>query len=160
MIVPILLVLATFVILILEVFFVSFGALTLVAVGLAAMAVLLAFQESTLFGWSLIAFLLAGGPLAIWGAFKILPKLPFGRRFFLDLGEAKQEDLHAAAPSRTALLGAVGEALSPLRPSGRARFDGEPVQVVTRGGMVPAGGRVRVVDVTGNRIVVEPVGDA
>ena len=157
MIVPILLVLATLVILLLEVFFVSFGALTVLAVGCAVGAVLLAFQESSLFGWSLIGVLLVGGPLTIWGAFKLLPKLPFGRRFFLELPDAKAEDLHAAAKARTALLGAVGEALSPLRPSGRARFGGEPVQVITRGGMVPAGGRVKVVDVSGNRVVVEPV---
>jgi membrane-bound serine protease (ClpP class) len=58
------------------------------------------------------------------------------------------------------LLGATGEAKTPLRPSGTAIFSGEPVQVVTRGTMVAPGRRVKVVDVTGNRVVVEELDGA
>jgi len=157
MILPILLVLAAFVVLVLEVFFVSFGVLTAVAVGLAAFGVVLGFQESLAFGWTLVGILVAGGPAAAWGAFKILPKLPFGRRFHLDPPKLTEQERHAAAAPRTALLGATGEAVSPLRPAGTAVFDGEPVQVVTRGGMIARGARVRVVDLTGNRVIVEEV---
>lgn len=55
------------------------------------------------------------------------------------------------------LQGAQGEASSDLRPAGFATIGGRRIDVVTEGGMVTRGTRVRVVDVEGNRVVVAPV---
>jgi membrane-bound serine protease (ClpP class) len=52
------------------------------------------------------------------------------------------------------LAGAVGLAMTALRPSGRARFDERIVDVVTDGGFIAAGAAVEVLEVHGNRIVV------
>jgi membrane-bound serine protease (ClpP class) len=52
------------------------------------------------------------------------------------------------------LLGAVGTAHTALRPSGRARFDGRIVDVVTDGGFIADGAVVEVLEIHGNRIVV------
>lgn len=52
------------------------------------------------------------------------------------------------------LSGTVGTALTALRPSGRARFDEQIVDVVTDGGFIPNGAAVQVLEVHGNRIVV------
>jgi len=155
MIVPILLVCACLAFLILEVFLVSFGALSVIAIACGVGGIMLAFGYDPVFGWSLTGVVVVGGPLALWGAFKALPKLPFARGFYLKAPKLTPEERSAAAPPQERLLGAVGTATSPLRPAGIATFDGEPRQVVTTGTLLPPGTRVRVVDVAGNRIVVE-----
>jgi len=61
-------------------------------------------------------------------------------------------------PSQTInedLLGAEGTALSTLRPSGIGQLSGERHHVVTRGEMVEKGTRIRVIEVSGNRLVVK-----
>lgn len=64
-----------------------------------------------------------------------------------------------ANPATAALAGAEGVALSPLRPSGVVRLDGahggRRIDVVTRGEMIEAGAAVRVVEVDGNRVIVQ-----
>jgi membrane-bound serine protease (ClpP class) len=54
-------------------------------------------------------------------------------------------------------IGDQGLALTLLRPSGTAQFDGRPVDVVTEGGLIEKGAYVKVIQVEGFRIVVEPV---
>ncbi len=52
------------------------------------------------------------------------------------------------------LVGREGVACSILRPTGRARIDGQTVNVVTQSEFLPKGARIRVTEVEGNRIVV------
>ncbi len=160
MILPILLVIACLCVLVLEVFLVSFGTLALVAITLGATGVVMAFGHSAAFGWTLVAVLFAGAPAVLWGTFKVLPKLGFARGLYLRKPDLSDADRRAAAKPLLHLLGATGEAKTPLRPSGTAVFAGEPVQVVTRGTMVAPGSRVKVVDVSGNRVVVEELDGA
>lgn len=56
-----------------------------------------------------------------------------------------------------ALLGKEGTATSELRPAGVAEIEGRRVDVVTQGGMIAEGDRVRVAEVEGNRVVVEAI---
>lgn len=51
-------------------------------------------------------------------------------------------------------VGAVGVSNSPLRPAGRAVFGDNYLDVVTDGSFVERGQQVRVIDISGNRIVV------
>jgi membrane-bound serine protease (ClpP class) len=60
----------------------------------------------------------------------------------------------AADASLAGLLHKTGVTLSPLRPAGFARIDGRKVDVVTRGEMLDANCPVKVVDTSGNRVVV------
>ncbi len=156
MILPILLVLASLVFLVLEVFLVSFGTLAIVAAALGVGAVGLAFGQSDTYGWTLLGVLLAAAPLTLWGSFRILPKIPFARGFYLEKRELAAGERQAAARPLTELVGAVGEAVSALRPSGTAHFGGRPFDVVTDGVPVERGTRVRVVEVSGNRVIVTP----
>lgn len=55
----------------------------------------------------------------------------------------------------TIQVGDKGTASSGLRPSGRALIRDQMIDVVTMGGFVAPGQGVRVVEVVGNRIVVE-----
>ena len=157
MVAPILLVIASLAVFILEVFVVSFGVLSVVGVALGAIGVVLAFDFSSTFGWTMVGVLVVGLPLCVTVAFKLLPRLPFARGFFLRAPELTEKERHAAAEPLKDLMDAIGEATSPLRPAGMARFGGEPIQVVTTGDLIPPGARVRVVEVTGNRVVVERV---
>jgi membrane-bound serine protease (ClpP class) len=54
-------------------------------------------------------------------------------------------------------VGAEGEAVSPLRPSGIAHLNGKRYDVVTQGEMIDRGSRVKVIEVSGNRIVVKRI---
>ena len=51
----------------------------------------------------------------------------------------------------------VGVADSPLRPAGRARFGDDYIDVVTEGAFVDRGANVRVVNISGNRVIVRKV---
>ncbi len=56
-----------------------------------------------------------------------------------------------------ALLGLEGYAHSDLRPGGTAYIDGRKLDVVTRGDFIPHESKIRIVEIHGNRIVVEKI---
>ena len=70
--------------------------------------------------------------------------------------DAEPSALPGAAQA-AGLLGAVGTAVTVLRPAGTVRFGDQYVDVVTEGGYIPAGARVQVIEVEGTRIVVKEV---
>lgn len=95
--------------------------------------------------------------LAIGGALvllRVLPHLPYGRRFVLT------EDMNAGLGYATApetdrsWLGQTGTAVSPLRPAGIAEIAGTRLDVVSDGGFIEALTVIEVTRVDGNRIVV------
>ncbi len=103
-------------------------------------------------GWGLAAL---GGGIAVSGlTVWLLPKTGLARGMVLD---ATQRGSRAADPTLALLVGALGEALTPLRPSGSARVGGRVVDVITDGIYVQAGAHVRVAKVEGSRVVVEPL---
>ncbi|MCC9601517.1 nodulation protein NfeD [Stieleria sp. JC731] len=53
------------------------------------------------------------------------------------------------------LIGQQGTSTTPLRPSGKAQFGDQIIQVVSDGSMIDKGSTVTVVDVQGTRVVVE-----
>jgi membrane-bound serine protease (ClpP class) len=102
-------------------------------------------------------------PLAFNFALRVMPNTPFGRR--LILGDEDDEDAiaqRAQAESERrereqALIGAMGVALTDLRPIGSARIEGERLEVLAEGGVIDAGTRVRVTRVDGTQIKVRAV---
>lgn len=92
---------------------------------------------------------------------RYLPNIPYANRLMLvPPGEkpgADAEPLLPGAAQAASLLGAVGTALTVLRPAGTVHFGDQYVDVVTEGGYIPAGARVQVVEVEGTRIVVKEV---
>jgi len=56
-----------------------------------------------------------------------------------------------------ARIGDIGVSAGPLRPTGKARFGGELVDVVTQGEFLGGGARVEVIERRGNRVVVRAV---
>lgn len=70
----------------------------------------------------------------------------------------RSPDVVARGPALVA--GQAGQAMSALRPGGRARFGDRTVDVVTEGGFVDRGAEITVLRVTGHRVVVETRNDS
>lgn len=92
--------------------------------------------------------------------FPVAGRLVLADRAFIP-DERDPTMLEAMAPSPGAALlvpvGAVGSAISPLRPSGSAEFGDKLVDVVSAFGFIETGTPVRVTSVTEYRVVVERV---
>ncbi len=136
--------------------FVAPGTIVAAVLGVAAIVTALVriFQNDAIavIGWST---LFAGVALAamLW----LFPRTRFASRFMLNTrlvgGDGATVSL-APESSKRELLGRAGVAISDLRPSGVARFDGERVDVVTQGDFIAVGSPVEVRSVEGNRVVV------
>ncbi len=50
----------------------------------------------------------------------------------------------------------MGVAETVLRPAGKGRFKGQSLDVVSLGEYIEAGAKIRIIEVQGNRYVVEP----
>ena len=87
---------------------------------------------------------------------RLLPRLPFGRRFVLATGLPSGTGDASLGGSKRVWLGMRGVAGSPLRPAGIATIDGERVDVVSEGQFIEPGCPVEVIRIDGNRIVVRP----
>ena len=68
---------------------------------------------------------------------------------------SKNEGFDSSRKDYSSFLGLVGEAVTPLHPTGRVRFYEELVDVVSEGGFIRQGERVKVITVNGHRIVVQ-----
>jgi len=119
---------------------------------LGMMAVMGSIVYAIMTGHMTTAVVLLVIALALVPVFFVLWK-GFAGRFMAMKGEER-----GFRPSTTIteeLVGAEGQALSPLRPSGIALLDERRVDVVTRGEMLPRGTRIKVIEVSGNRVVVK-----
>ena len=103
---------------------------------------------ATVMGSALASFLL----LVI--LLRFMPNTPFLRRLILTKSLAVAQGYVGASRKEKDLAGKEGVALTALRPSGKAEFDDEPVQVVTQGEMIEAGEPVVIIEARGNRITV------
>ncbi|MBI2805076.1 MAG: hypothetical protein HYX68_08860 [Planctomycetes bacterium] len=101
-----------------------------------------------------VAFLAA--PVLTWS----LPNIPLLNRMVLKPPASEAESAHPASLSNSGhveLIGAIGVAATPLRPSGKAQFGAQFLDVIAEGDYVAPGGRVQVVEIEGSRIVVKEV---
>lgn len=81
----------------------------------------------------------------------IFPNSPFARPF---ISKRTIGNVRAEKPE---LLEQTGLAYTNLRPSGTAIINGTRVDVVTEGGMVERGTKIKVVQIEGLRVVVRPL---
>ncbi len=84
--------------------------------------------------------------------FKFFPRTKAGKRL---LAENDAQEWRSYDPEYEKLLGQSGEAQTILRPSGKVMINGKKYDVVTQGEILEAGTPVKVIEVEGNRIVVE-----
>jgi membrane-bound serine protease (ClpP class) len=135
-----------------EVFVPSMGVLGLAASLCIIGAVAWAFTISSEFGVKILLAAALLVPTLVVVALKLMPYSPIAKRFV-----AKGftfEDGRAVDARDSTLSNAEGVAESVLRPSGVARLGGRRVDVVSRGEMIEAGEKIRVIEIEGNRVVV------
>jgi membrane-bound ClpP family serine protease len=109
----------------------------------------------TTFGVSLVAAIAAAVTIAWY-----LPSIPYASRLVLappkEEEEAREVLSHSSAGG-AALLGAIGVAMTSLRPAGKAQFGDDFLDVIAEGDFVNPGSRVQVIEIEGNRIVVKEI---
>ncbi len=128
----------------------GFGVIGLLGIGSAVGSAYIAYAELSP---AYAALAVAGGVVGAGITFAILAKTRAGKSMVLEtqtLGTAADPDLHL-------LLDREGVAMTTLRPSGVVQIDERPVDVVSDGEYIDKGTRVRVVQVEGSRVVVEPI---
>jgi membrane-bound ClpP family serine protease len=121
-------------------------------------------QEWMQVGTTLSTFVasMIGALIAAFTVAWYLPNIPYLNRLVLKPptateteGEEMPPDL--VKPSYAALLGAIGVAVTPLRPAGKVKFGEEFLDVLAEGEYLHPGTRVQVIQIEGNRIVVKEV---
>lgn len=155
MIWPILLLIAGFGCIAAEVFFPSFGLLSVLSGVAMIAAVVLAFQESQQAGILFLVLAVVGLPLVWLASFRLFPRTPLGRKLVAQGASWSKEERAAVEAGAQRFVGRRGQAQSALRPAGIASFDGERVDVITRGEHLDAGTALRALEFVGNRLVVE-----
>jgi len=130
----------------------SMGGFTFAALAMAVASAYLGFRHSESFGYLMTALNIALFPLSLWAGIHFLKRSPLIHKQELQSGTQSSPD----APPMTHLLGQKGRAITPLRPGGTALIGSERVDVVTESKFVDANTPIKVIQVEGHRVVVEP----
>jgi membrane-bound serine protease (ClpP class) len=98
--------------------------------------------------------------LAIYYFIKVMPNTRYAGSIFLHHKEDTHTGYRSSDSKLETLVGKEGVAVSDLRPSGVADIEDERVDVVTDGGYINSGTPIKVIEVEGNRVVVDATGPA
>ena len=98
---------------------------------------------------------LAGSALLV----RLLIRVRAWHRIVLDAETGRKQGYDSSAPGLAEFNGLSGEALTTLRPAGRAKFGERVIDVVTEGDFVSSGELIEVVEIGGNRVVVQKLAD-
>lgn len=93
------------------------------------------------------------GVLLLWWIISVFPKTWLGERLTLRLQSTKEKG-YASHPDPNRWLGKVGETKTVLRPAGTMIVEGTFLDVITDGEFYEPGTEVKIISVTGGRIVV------
>ena len=85
--------------------------------------------------------------------FTLLSKKRLPKSLILDISE----ESYSGAEDMQFLLGKTGIVLSTCRPAGNADFNGQKLDVVSRGEFIEKDAKIEVIEIEGNRIVVKEV---
>jgi len=105
------------------------------------------------------AFLVAVGIIILLGIciflwIRYFPRTTVGRSLTL---ARDGRNFHAQRQDLNRLTGKAGTALTSLRPAGVAMIEGRRYDVVAQGAWVDKGVKVKVINVSGNRVMVRPI---
>jgi len=156
----VLLLLVGFCLVVLEIFVPSGGILAMLTVCAVLGAVGLAFYQSPMVGLAVLAAAVVGFPIVVILALKWLPETSMGRKVLLT--PPSSEEVRPEISQREALealVGRIGRAKTPMLPSGFVQIDNRTYDAVGEGMAIDPGQRVRVIEVRGNRLIVERVSE-
>lgn len=135
--------------------FVPGAVLGTLGVGSLLTAIVVAFQVSETVGFYVAIGVVVVGGITVGLWIKLFPRSSIGRKMTL----SQDGSAFKAAEGQSELVGKEGMAASDLRPAGFATIDGQRMDVVAEGKLIPRGERIKVVQVAGNRIVVRKIGE-
>jgi len=98
----------------------------------------------------------AGVFVAIMAGMYILARTRAGKRFILESSQQADAGWVASETDRS-LMGAIGEVCTALRPAGTILIEGKRIDAVSDGAFIDKGARIRVIETSGSRVVVERV---
>ncbi len=142
-----------------ELFLPSYGILTGCAVLAILGAVVMAFMRSQTTGIVVLLAILGAAPFLIYAAVRAWPHLPIAGKIILQGPPRRGTAGDLAKLDPREFEGRVGTAQTMLRPSGKMTIEGRTLDCVTEGDLVPAGTKVRVLDVRGAKVVVRAVSE-
>jgi len=87
--------------------------------------------------------------------FRFLPRTNLFKRVVLEASEKKDLGFGTKSLSENICVGKIGKAKTILRPSGRAVFDDQVLDVTTLGEFIPKGKLVVIAKIEGNKVFVE-----
>lgn len=140
-----------------EILFPSLGLLSVLAVACLVAGVGVAFNESTAMGLNFLIAVAVAVPIVMMLGFKLFPRSPMGKKMVAP-GLSFEPEPGMTDRDRGS-MGRTGVVESTLRPAGIARIDGRRVDVISRGESIEVGARVRVIEISGNRLVVAATKD-
>lgn len=141
--------------LVFEIFFPGFGAPGIAGIALLALGVVLT-AKTVLEAFILALIILALLGIAIALVLNSASKGRLSKTLILSEVLNTRSGFRATGDYEE-FLGREGVSLTPLRPAGIAEFDGVKLDVVAEGEFIPKSTRVKVVNVSGMRIVVREV---
>jgi len=92
--------------------------------------------------------------------FKFLPRTSIFKRIQLNAKESKDLGYQTKSLPENIQVGVMGTSHSVLRPSGRADFDRDTINVVTQGDFIDKDKKIKIVKIEGNKVFVEEVKEA
>ncbi len=92
--------------------------------------------------------------IGLYAASRFLPRTPLLNGLVLESATSRAAGFQASDDTG-AMVGRRGVAQTALRPAGVGRFDGDPLNVVSRGEFIDQGAAIVVVETHGNRVIVE-----
>jgi len=156
---PLLLLAFALILLIAEVFIPSGGMIGILAAFCLVWSLWLAFRSSYSLGLRFLAADVVLLPMAFSLALYLWPKTPMAKHVFLRPPGPEEIEVSHAPHRLDHLVGEVGRALTPLRPSGLVDFDGRKLDGLSEDGLIAAGTLVRAVRVRSGQIVVRTAPD-
>ena len=104
----------------------------------------------------------AGFAVAMFALRNVIPNAPFFKQVMLQPPESNSAELSLKGDSESIvdwkyLEGTTGETVTKLIPSGKAKINGRLFDVISDGRMLEVGTKIKVVEVAGNRILVQSV---
>lgn len=168
--IDVLLVLVGLALLVAEIFFIpGFGVAGISGIMCLAVGIYLSLTRVTIpeYSWDFmrlrdagVTIILASLLFIVFIAFtwKLFPRTRLGRGLVLAHTESATAgySVQTEADNRTA-LGLKGKATSMLRPAGRGRFGTVTYDIMTRGEFIDAGRPIEIIEVEGNRYVVQEI---
>ncbi len=142
-----------------EIFIPSGGVIGFLSFSSIIAAIVLAFvQSGPTTGLIFLLVACVAVPISIACAFRFLPDTPMGKRLLPNIpttAEVMPDDEDRRRLRQ--LVGQIGRAKSKMLPSGAVEVDGQIVDAVSQGMPIESGEPVRVVEVRGTMVVVQPL---